>query len=354
MTTANNLVITNQRWAAVLDRDPRFDHEFVYAVRSTGIYCRPTCPSRRPRREQVTFFGTTQEAEHAGFRACRRCHPDRNGTSTQDVVARVCRYLEQNAERRITLGELSRISGYSGFHLQRMFKKALGISPRQYAAGHRLQDLKSHLRQGYNVTAATYEAGYGSSSRVYEKANGRLGMTPATYGRGGAGVEIRYATAACPLGRVLVAATGRGVCAVQFGDSDRQLQRELREEFPAAEIRPAGADLRAWVREVVNAAAGRQPHPGVPLDLQCTAFQRQVWEALLRIPYGSTRSYQQIAADIGHPKAARAVARACATNPVAVLIPCHRVVRGTGAMGGYRWGVERKQKLLARERRAAD
>ena len=354
MTTANNLVITNQRWAAVLDRDPRFDHEFVYAVRSTGIYCRPTCPSRRPRREQVTFFGAPQEAEHAGFRACHRCHPDRNGTSTQDVVARVCRYLEQNAERRITLGELSRISGYSAFHLQRMFKKALGISPRQYAAGHRLQDLKSRLRQGYNVTAATYEAGYGSSSRIYETANGRLGMTPATYGRGGAGVEIRYATAACPLGRVLVAATGRGVCAVQFGDSDRQLQRELREEFPAAEIRPAGADLRAWVREVVNAAAGRQPHPGVPLDLQCTAFQRQVWEALLRIPYGSTRSYQQIAADIGHPKAARAVARACATNPVAVLIPCHRVVRGTGAMGGYRWGVERKQKLLARERRAAD
>ncbi|HKC71100.1 MAG TPA: methylated-DNA--[protein]-cysteine S-methyltransferase, partial [Terriglobales bacterium] len=262
--------------------------------------------------------------------------------------------MEQNAERRVTLAELSRVSGYSAFHLQRMFKKALGISPRQYAAGHRLQDLKARLRQGYNVTAATYEAGYGSSSRIYEAANGRLGMTPATYGRGGAGMKIRYATAVCPLGRVLVAATDRGVCSVQFGESDRQLQVGLQAEFPAAEIRPAGADLRAWVQEVVNAVSGRQPHPGVPLDLQCTAFQRQVWEALLRIPYGSTRSYQQVAADIGQPKAARAVARACATNPVAVLIPCHRVVRGTGEMGGYRWGAERKEKLLQRERRAGE
>jgi AraC family transcriptional regulator of adaptative response/methylated-DNA-[protein]-cysteine methyltransferase len=354
MTSANNLEMNDQRWAAVLGRDPRFDQEFVYAVRSTGIYCRPTCPSRRPRREQVAFFGAPQEAEQAGFRACRRCHPNRNGTSAQDVVARVCRYIEENSERRITLEELSRVSGYSAFHLQRMFTKALGISPRQYAAGRRLRDLKTRLREGYNVTAATYEAGYGSSSRIYESSNGQLGMTPATYGRGGAGMKIRYATAPCPLGRVLVAATERGVCAVQFGDSHRQLQRGLRDEFPAAEIRPAGADLRDWIREIVNAAAGRQPHPGVPLDLQCTAFQRQVWEALLRIPFGSRRSYQQIAAAIGQPQASRAVARACASNPVAVLIPCHRVVRGTGELGGYRWGLGRKQKLLAREQRAAE
>jgi len=353
MTTATNLESSNRRWAAVLGRDPRFDQQFVYAVRSTGIYCRPSCPSRRPRREQVTFFGAPQEAEKAGFRACHRCHPDRNGTSAQDLVARLCRYLEDHAGRRVTLDELSRISGYSAFHLQRLFKKTLGISPRQYAAGHRLEDLKSRLREGYNVTAATYEAGYGSSSRIYESANCRLGMTPATYGRGGAGMNIRYATAACPLGRVLVAATERGVCAVQFGESDRQLQSGLREEFPAAEVKPAGSDLRAWVQEVVNAVTGRQPHPGVPLDLQCTAFQRQVWEALLRIPYGSTRSYQQVAADIGQPRAARAVARACATNPVAVLIPCHRVVRGSGERGGYRWGVERKEKLLAREQKSA-
>ena len=353
MTTANHLEVSNDRWVAVLQRDPRFDQQFVYAVRSTGIYCRPSCPSRRPRREQVTFFGAPQEAEQAGFRACHRCHPDRNGTSAQDVVARLCRYLEDHAGRRVSLGELSRISGYSAFYLQRLFKKTLGISPREYAAGRRLQDLKSRLRQGYNVTAATYEAGYGSSSRIYESANGRLGMTPATYGRGGAGMNIRYATAACPLGRVLVAATERGVCAVQFGESGRQLQRGLHQEFPAAEIKPAGSGLRAWVQEVVKAVSGRQPHPGVPLDLQCTAFQRQVWEALLRIPYGSTRSYRQIATDIGQPKAARAVARACATNPVAVLIPCHRVVRGSGEMGGYRWGVERKQKLLAREQKSA-
>jgi AraC family transcriptional regulator, regulatory protein of adaptative response / methylated-DNA-[protein]-cysteine methyltransferase len=352
MATANHLEISNQRWAAVLGRDPRFDQQFVYGVRSTGIYCRPSCPSRRPRREQVTFFGAPQEAEQAGFRACHRCHPDRNGTSSQDVVARICRYIEQNAERRVTLKELSRVSGYSAFHLQRLFKKTLGISPREYAAGHRLKDLKTRLRAGYNVTAATYEAGYGSSSRIYEAANGRLGMTPATYGRRGAGMNIRYATAACSLGRVLVAATDRGVCAVQFGESDRQLQRGLHQEFLAAEIRPAGANLRAWVQEVVNAVSGRQPHPGVPLDLQCTAFQRQVWEALLRIPYGSTRSYHQVAADIGQPKAARAVARACATNPVAVLIPCHRVVRESGEMGGYRWGLERKKKLLAREQKS--
>jgi AraC family transcriptional regulator of adaptative response/methylated-DNA-[protein]-cysteine methyltransferase len=266
------------------------------------------------------------------------------------VVARVCRYLEQNAGRRVTLGELGRISGYSGFHLQRMFKKVLGISPRQYAAGQRLQDLKARLRAGYNVTAATYEAGYGSSSRIYEAANGRLGMTPATYGRGGAGMEISYATATCPLGRVLVGATERGVCAVQFADSDEQLLAGLRAEYPAARLQPAGRKLSRWLREVVKAVAGRQPHPGIPLDLQCTAFQRQVWEALLRIPYGKTRSYREIAADIGQPKAARAVARACATNPVAVLIPCHRVVRTSGDMGGYRWGMGRKEKLLEKER----
>jgi AraC family transcriptional regulator, regulatory protein of adaptative response / methylated-DNA-[protein]-cysteine methyltransferase len=354
MTTAIQLEDAKDRWAAVLSRDPRFDQQFVYAVRSTGIYCRPSCPSRRPRPEQVTFFGAPGEAEQAGFRACHRCHPDRDGTATQDVVARVCRYLENHGQRQVSLEELSRISGYSAFHLQRMFKKVMGISPRQYAAGHRLQDLKSRLREGYNVTAATYEAGYGSSSRIYEAANGRLGMTPATYGRGGAGMDIRYAIAASPLGRVLVAATERGVCTVQFAESDRKLQGSLRAEFPAATIRPAGADLRAWVQEVIRAAAGREPHPGVPLDLRCTAFQRQVWEALLRIPFGSTRSYQQVAADIGQPRAARAVARACATNPVAVLIPCHRVVRGSGEMGGYRWGTERKQKLLHKEQRAGE
>ena len=354
MSTTNHLATQDQLWTAVLRRDPRFDQQFVYAVRSTGIYCRPTCPSRRPRRDQVTFFDVPRKAEQAGFRACHRCHPDRDGTSTHDVIAHLCRYLDEHAERRVTLHELSRISGYSPFHVQRMFKQALGISPRQYAAGQRLRDLKTHLREGYNVTAATYEAGYGSASRVYESADGQLGMTPATYGRGGSGMKIRYAVAASPLGRVLVAATERGVCAVEFGASDRQLRRSLGEEFPEAEITPAGSELRRWVQEVVKAASGRQPHPGVPLDLRCTAFQRQVWEALMHIPCGSTRSYQQVAAEIGQPKAARAVARACATNPVAVLIPCHRVVRGSGEMGGYRWGMERKKKLLEREQRARE
>lgn len=354
MSTTNHLATQDQLWTAVLRRDPRFDQQFVYAVRSTGIYCRPTCPSRRPRRDQVTFFEAPRQAEQAGFRACHRCHPDHNGTATQDVMARVCRYLEGHAERRVTLRELSHVSGYSPFHLQRMFKQTLGISPRQYTAGHRLRDLKTRLREGYNVTTATYEAGYGSTSRVYESSDGRLGMTPATYGRGGSGMNIRYATASSQLGRVLVAATERGVCAVQFGASDLQLRRSLRDEFPAAEITLGGKELHRWVQEVVKAASGRQPHPGVPLDLRCTAFQRQVWEALMRIPCGSTRSYQQVAAEIGQPKAARAVARACATNPVAVLIPCHRVVRGSGEMGGYRWGVERKKKLLEREQRLRD
>lgn len=354
MTYATNISADDNRWSAVLHRDPHFDQHFVYAVRSTGIYCRPSCPSRRPRREQVTFFAAPRQAEQAGFRACHRCHPERNGTAAQDVVARLCRYLDGHAQRRVTLGELSRISGYSAFHLQRMFKKVLGISPREYAAGQRLHGLKSRLREGYNVTAATYEAGYGSSSRIYEAANRRLGMTPATYSRGGAGMQIRYTTAACPLGRVLVAASERGVCAVQFGDSDRELELGLRSEFPNAEVKAAGTELRGWVQEIVKAVAGRQPHPGVPLDLRCTAFQRQVWEALLRIPCGSTRSYRQIATDIGRPQAARAVARACATNPVAVLIPCHRVVRKGGEMGGYRWGVERKRKLLQGEQREED
>jgi AraC family transcriptional regulator of adaptative response/methylated-DNA-[protein]-cysteine methyltransferase len=267
-----------------------------------------------------------------------------------DVIDSICRYIDSNLDQKLSLAELARVSGYSPFHLQRAFKRALGISPRQYADSRRIQRVKSQLKNGGDVTGAIYDAGYGSSSRLYERANGDLGMTPATYGRGGIGMHIRYATAECALGRVLVAATHRGICAVRFGSSDDELALALGREFPAATIEPANSDLKWWVRAVVQAIDGQEPPKDLPFDLRCTAFQRQVWEVLRAIPLGVTRSYAEVASAIGQPRAARAVARACATNPVAVLIPCHRVTRTGGGLGGYRWGVRRKRMLLQAER----
>jgi AraC family transcriptional regulator of adaptative response/methylated-DNA-[protein]-cysteine methyltransferase len=342
-------------WQAVLLRDRSFDADFVYAVKSTGIYCRPSCPSRRPKREHVEFFRVAQAAEQAGFRPCHRCLPNQlNGTSTaRDVVEKVCQLINRDLDAKHSLAELSRISGYSPFHLQRTFKRVLGISPRQYADTRRVQRLKSQLKKGENVTTSTYEAGFTSSSRVYEDVGRRLGMTPAVYGRGGKGMDIRYTTTTCPLGRALVAETDRGVCAVQFGDSDQALLSSLRKEYPAARIERGDTHLSHRVKQVLSAITGRESRLDMPVDVLCTAFQRQVWEALRRIPAGETRSYGQVAADIGQPKAVRAVANACATNPVAVVVPCHRVVRGDGDLGGYRWGMERKRKLLEREQSSA-
>jgi len=339
-------------WEAVLHRDRRFQHLFVYGVRSTGVYCRPTCASRRPRREQVSFFAGPEAAERAGFRACRRCRPAENAfrDPQADLVQRLCRYIDANIEEQITLPQLSREADLSEFHLQRTFKRVLGVSPLQYARVRRLLNLKTRLKSGDDVTSAMYAAGYGSSSRLYEHASGQLGMTPGAYRSGGAGTQIRYAIASSDLGRVLVAATDKGVCAVRMGDSESELLAELRREFPMSDVKEDSQGLSATVKQVVDCVNGDDAHPQIPLDIRGTAFQAKVWETLRRIPRGETRSYAQIARSLKQPNAVRAVARACAANPVAVIVPCHRVVRTDGAMGGYRWGVERKEKLLAAEK----
>ena len=345
------------RWHGVLARDARLDGRFVFAVRSTGIYCRPSCPSRRPRREQVVFFARPEAAERRGFRACRRCRPgDAVGNSPQGIlVRRVCsvidEHLRKNSEGTPSLADLSAQTGLSPHHLQRTFKRLMGITPRQYADTRRLGVLKSQLKKGDDVTTALYEAGYGSSSRLYERANGQLGMTPATYRRGGQGMRIGYTIVDSPLGRLLVAATQRGISALYLGDSDAKIEFALRREYPNAEIHRDRNGMGDWVRAILKHLRGLEERLDLPVDVQATAFQRRVWEELRAIPYGSTRSYSEIARAIGRPKANRAVARACATNPVSVVIPCHRVVREDGHLGGYRWGLDRKQALLKQERR---
>ena len=340
-------------WQAVAERDARFDGMFVYGVSSTGIYCKPSCRARRPRRAVVSFFPACAAAEAAGLRACLRCRP--RVATVQDprvvLTLRACRAIEAEAEGPLALEALGARLGVSPHHLQRTFKRITGITPRQYAAAHRLKLFKSRIREGDDVTRALYEAGYGSSSRLYETAAERLGMTPATYRRGGKGMQINYTVTDCDLGRLLVAATERGVCAVQFGADDGALVAALTAEYPAAVIRETRPS--EWVESLLRHLAGAQPSLDLPLDLRATAFQLRVWEELRRIPYGETRTYTEVAAAIGQPTAARAVARACATNPVALATPCHRVVRAGGAAGGYRWGIERKQQLLARERNGA-
>jgi AraC family transcriptional regulator, regulatory protein of adaptative response / methylated-DNA-[protein]-cysteine methyltransferase len=338
-------------WQAVLARESGFDDVFVYAVRSTGIFCRPTCPSRRPRRAQVIFFGQPRAAEQAGFRACRRCRPGGSvhSESQIDLAERVCALIDSNPDQALTLDQLGAQVGASPNHLQRVFKRVIGITPRQYAEARRIGRLKVRLKEGDNVTTALYQAGYNSSSRLYEQAPERLGMTPATYGNGGAGAQIGYTIADSPLGRLLVAATARGVCFVSLADADTILEAALAHEYPAATIVREDARLGEWIGAVARHLGGAQAQLDLPLDVQATAFQWRVWEALKAIPYGDTRSYGQVAATLGDRKAARAVARACATNPVALVIPCHRVVREGGEMGGYRWGADRKRALLERE-----
>jgi AraC family transcriptional regulator of adaptative response/methylated-DNA-[protein]-cysteine methyltransferase len=339
------------RWHAVLARDRAADGGFVYAVRSTGIYCRASCPSRRPLRGRVVFFPTTTAAEAAGFRACRRCRPDQLAWSDPWVekVRRACVYLA-NVEGHPSLATLAARLGGSPYHLQRSFKRLVGVTPRAYADACRLQKVKSGLRSGRAVTDAMLEAGYGSSSRFYERAAPRLGMTPSAYRRGGAGMRIQYTIVASPVGRLLVASTPRGVCAVVMGPSDGELKRSLSREYPKAVIVRRAGGLAAWTGRILAHLAGRRPRLDLPLDIQATAFQWQVWQALAAIPYGATRTYSEIAGAIGRPSAARAVARACASNPVAVAIPCHRVVPAAGGPGGYRWGTSRKRALLRRER----
>ena len=346
--------MNDRLWHAVVTRDARFDGRFVFAVSSTKVYCRPSCPSRRPRRERVSFFVKAEAAEEAGFRACLRCKPNNNNAVDPQLalVQRVCHLLDAADETETPkLAELAAQTGVSAFHLQRTFKRVMGISPRQYVTARRFGNFKQLVREGESVTTALYDSGFNSSSRVYSQAAVELGMTPATYGRGGRGVNIDYTIAPSPLGRLLVAVTERGVCAVRMGDTDAELEKDLRSEFPEAAIERVDKTLQATVKKVLNHLTNNEPHLDLPLDIRATAFQRQVWEKLRMIPYGQTVSYADVAKSLGKPGAVRAVGRACATNPVALVIPCHRVVREDSSLGGYRWGLERKKRLLAHERR---
>jgi AraC family transcriptional regulator, regulatory protein of adaptative response / methylated-DNA-[protein]-cysteine methyltransferase len=353
-TEVNHMPGSDHRWQAVLARDANQDGRFVFAVSSTGVYCRPSCPSRRPRPENVTFFRRADEAEKAGYRACLRCRPKALGGDRQTEMAKaVCRYIEQHLDEPITLTRLGAVFHQSPFHLQRSFKAALGISPRAYADSCRMNQLKRNLQAGHSVTRAMYDAGYSSSSRLYERTASQLGMTPEKYRRGAIAAPIRYTFTDSPLGRMLIAATDKGICAIQFADSDDELEHGLRHEFPFAMRRRDDAAMGAWKKNLLRQLRGQRLRSTLPLDIQATAFQRKVWTYLQSIPFGDTRSYGQVAKAIGQPTASRAVARACATNPVAVAIPCHRVVREDGDMGGYRWGVERKETLLEMEKKGA-
>jgi AraC family transcriptional regulator of adaptative response/methylated-DNA-[protein]-cysteine methyltransferase len=350
---------TEAQWQAVEARDRGADGAFVYAVRSTGIYCRPSCPSRKPRRGQVVFFNLPEAAEQKGFRPCLRCRPRTINPrdARAEAVARVCREIEKRihgegnsaGESPVTLAALSAPVGMSSHQLERAFRSVMGITPRQYADAQRMRRLKTRLKKGDDVTTALYDAGFGSSSRLYERAPSHLGMTPATYRRGGAGMRIHYTIADSPLGRLLVGATDRGISALYLGESDAQLEAAIQKEYPRAEIRRDRNGMEGWIESILAHLRGREPHLNLPTDVQATAFQRRVWEELRRIPYGATRTYSEVARAIGRPKAIRAVARACATNPVSVVVPCHRVVREDGNLAGYRWGVERKRVLLEHE-----
>jgi AraC family transcriptional regulator of adaptative response/methylated-DNA-[protein]-cysteine methyltransferase len=416
-------------WTAVLARDGQQDGRFVYAVTTTGVYCRPSCPSRRPRREHVAFFADIDGAERAGYRACLRCQPRAAQAPALALIERARTFIDAHLDEGVSLRTLAAETGLSLFHVQRRFKQVTGLTPKQYIAARRAERFKTQLKKGRSVTDATYEAGYGSSSRVYESSNATLGMTPSAYKRGGAGVRIRYATADSPFGRLLVGVTDRGICAVMLGEHDDALERTLAEEYPSAERERAPHEVERVVRDVlarldgqasaqarvgdagrerghadeagragvgagvgVAAGAGAGARAGVgigagagagdgqrdrgrgqdrgadrergskagqaqgaelPLDLQGTEFTWRVWRALQAIPYGETRSYGEVAKAIGAPRAVRAVARACASNPAALVIPCHRVIGATGALTGYRWGVERKRKLLDHERQHA-
>ena len=341
-------------WDAVVARDTAHDGKFFFAVSSTGVYCRPSCPAKRPRRENVAFFRRPEEAEKAGYRACLRCRPKSAAENPQiAAVKQICRYIEQHLDEPVTLEQLGKIFRLSPFHLQRTFKKALGITPKAYADSCRMGLLKRNLRSGRNVTDALYEAGYSSSSRLYERTASHLGMTPDKYRRGAVAAMIRYTCVDSPLGRMLVAATEKGICAIQFGDSDTELAEGLKREFPFAIRKRDDESMLAWTNTVLSQLSGHKLNRSLPLDIQATAFQRRVWAHLQSLPFGTTQSYGQVAKAIGRPTAVRAVARACASNRIAIAIPCHRVVRGNGEMGGYRWGVQRKKRLLDIEKQAS-
>lgn len=339
-------------WNAVQNHDRGFDGCFVYAVSSTRIYCRPSCPSRRPTRQRVTFYLTPTQAEDAGFRACLRCQPKSSDRWLPDQrIEQARQYLDDHADEAVTLSRLARHVGLSPFHLQRTFQRSLGLSPKAYQDATRVDRFAALLRRGESVTRASYETGFGSSSRIAERVSDALGMTPSAYRSGGKGVILCYATTFTPVGQALIARTERGVVSVSLGDTDSDLVALLKTAYPHAQLRHDPERLTTQTRALLRYLNGQSLSGSFPLDVQATAFQRKVWKALQAIPRGSTRTYRGIAREIGQPAAARAVARACATNPLAVAIPCHRVVREDGDLAGYRWGLGRKRQLLAMEQR---
>ncbi|WP_322003585.1 bifunctional DNA-binding transcriptional regulator/O6-methylguanine-DNA methyltransferase Ada [Paraburkholderia tropica] len=353
---SSNPVDTNAdagRWAAVAARDASADGQFFYAVRTTGVFCRPSCASRLPRRENVEFFADADAARAAGYRECKRCRP--GGLPRElDIVRRACDALDADPQSRLTLAQLGEAVHLSPFHLQRLFKRVLGVSPRQYQAARRGAVLRDALAQGADVTRASADAGFNSSSRLYESVAGELGMKPSAFRRKGAGLTIRFANAATPLGRVLIAATEKGICRIAFGDDGDALTASLRADFENARCVEDVAALAPFVAQIDAYLHGRRERFELPLDVAPTAFQQRVWDALQHIPYGETRSYTQIAEALGAPRAVRAVASACASNPVALAIPCHRVVQKGGSLAGYRWGITRKAALLDAEARAGE
>jgi AraC family transcriptional regulator of adaptative response/methylated-DNA-[protein]-cysteine methyltransferase len=337
-------------WQAVVARDRASDGAFVFGVRSTGIFCRPSCSARRPHRDRVSFYRDPGAAREAGFRPCLRCHPEGEPItlSELELVRRASRYLDDEPVP-VPAAELARELGTTSARLERTFRRLTGVTPREYGDAVRVERFKRSVRASGSVTDALYDAGYGSSSRLYERSDALLGMTPAAYGRGGAGTQIRFAIIASPAGRLLVAITDRGISSIALGDDDTDLERELRAEFPLADLERDQAGLAPWLAEVVAGLDGARPLEGLPVDVRGTAFQRRVWQALRRIPAGETRSYTAVAREIGAPRAVRAVASACARNPVPLVVPCHRVVREDGTLGGYRYGLDRKRLLLSRE-----
>jgi AraC family transcriptional regulator of adaptative response/methylated-DNA-[protein]-cysteine methyltransferase len=345
--------VSDPRWAAVVARDPRADGKFFYSVRTTGVYCRPSCAARPARPENVAFHLTATDAERAGFRPCKRCKPDQPTLAEQHAakVAELCRLIE-NAEQVPSLEDLASHAGLSPYHLHRIFKAVTGLTPKAYAAAHRARRVRAGLDRSGTVTEAIYGAGYGSNARFYEESNRVLGMTPTTYRAGGANTEIRFAIGECSLGSVLVAASERGVCAILMGDDPDELARDLQDRFPRANLIGGDAEFERLVSKVVGFVEAPGLGLDLPLDVRGTAFQQRVWQALREIPVGETVSYADLANRIGSPKSVRAVAQACAANALAVAIPCHRVVRNDGGLSGYRWGVERKRALLAREAKA--
>ncbi|MFO1322391.1 MAG: bifunctional DNA-binding transcriptional regulator/O6-methylguanine-DNA methyltransferase Ada [Burkholderiales bacterium] len=343
-------IIHDPRWAAVLARDARSDGRFVYSVRTTGVYCRPSCPSRRANPENVRFYATCGDAERAGFRACARCRPDGPSLAERHavLVAGLCRHIE-SAEQPPTLDELAARVSMSPYHLHRLFKQVTGVTPRTYAAARRAARLRSELARRATVTEAIYDAGFQSQGRFYAEADGVLGMTPTAWRAGGVDTEIRFAIGQCALGAILVAESARGLCAIALGDDPETLARDLQDRFPNASLIGDDAAFARKVALVVGFVESPRLGLALPLDVRGTVFQQRVWQALRDIPPGTTVSYRDLAQRIGAPSAVRAVARACAANTLAVAIPCHRVVRTDGALSGYRWGVERKRALITRE-----